>query len=75
LADSHRRLAADFAVTGELEAMMNQVKNIRIMCPIPKCRSILVVPETARGKSVKCGHCTALFKIPSQSPVPIPVLS
>ena len=45
---------------------MNPVKNIRIMCPNLKCRSILVVPETARGKNVKCSNCTTLFKIPAQ---------
>ena len=38
---------------------MNPVKNIRIMCPNLKCRSILVVPETARGKNVKCSNCTS----------------
>ena len=51
---------------------MNPVKNIRIMCPNLKCRSILVVPETARGKNVKCSNCTTLFKIPSQAPQPAP---
>jgi LSD1 subclass zinc finger protein len=52
---------------------MNPVKNIRIMCPNLKCRSILVVPETARGKNVKCSNCTTLFKIPSQAPQPAAV--
>ena len=42
---------------------MNPVKNIRIMCPNLKCRSILVVPETARSKNVKCSNCTTLFKV------------
>jgi LSD1 subclass zinc finger protein len=51
---------------------MNPVKNIRIMCPNLKCRSILVVPETARGKNVKCSNCTTLFKIPAQPPQPSP---
>ncbi|HUO08469.1 MAG TPA: hypothetical protein VM008_09245 [Phycisphaerae bacterium] len=51
---------------------MNPVKNIRIMCPNLKCRSILVVPETARGKNVKCSNCTTLFKIPQQAPTPSP---
>ena len=50
---------------------MTSVKNLRIMCPILSCRSILVVPETARGKNVKCSRCTALFKIPSRPPVSI----
>src|ERR1035437_2686367 len=40
---------------------MNLGKNIRIMCPNLKCPSILVVPEAARGKNVKCSNCTTLF--------------
>ena len=51
---------------------MNPVKTIRIMCPNLKCRSVLAVPETARGKNVKCSNCTTLFKIPSQTSQPIP---
>jgi len=51
---------------------MGPVKTIRIMCPNLKCRSILVVPETARGKNVKCSNCATLFKIPAQPPVPAP---
>jgi LSD1 subclass zinc finger protein len=47
-------------------------KNLRIMCPNLKCRSILVVPETARGKNVKCSNCTTLFKIPATAPTPSP---
>ena len=42
---------------------MGPIKTIRIMCPNLKCRSILVVPETARGKNVKCSNCGTLFKI------------
>lgn len=49
---------------------MGPVKTIRIMCPNLKCRSILVVPETARGKNVKCSNCATLFKIPAQAPTP-----
>jgi LSD1 subclass zinc finger protein len=47
-------------------------KTLRIMCPNLKCRSILVVPETARGKNVKCSNCATLFKIPAQPPAPVP---
>ncbi len=54
------------------DVIVNPVKNIRIMCPNLKCRSILVVPETARGKNVKCSNCTTLFKIPTQAPQPTP---
>ena len=52
---------------------MNPGKNIRIMCPKLKCRSILVVPELAHGKKVKCSNCMTLFKIPVQLPTPSPV--
>jgi len=45
---------------------MGPAKTIRIMCPNLKCRSILAVPETARGKNVKCSHCVTLFRIPTQ---------
>ena len=47
---------------------MEPVKNIRIMCPNLKCRSILTVPETAKGKNVKCSNCATLFKIPVTPP-------
>lgn len=47
-----------------------QPKVIRIMCPNLKCRSILVVPETARGKNVKCSNCASLFRIPAQAAAP-----
>ena len=46
---------------------MNPRKNIRIMCPTLKCRSILVVPEMARGMRVKCSNCTTLFTVPAQA--------
>jgi LSD1 subclass zinc finger protein len=46
---------------------------LRIMCPNLKCRSILVVPEAARGKNVKCSNCSTLFKIPTPAtPAPAP---
>jgi LSD1 subclass zinc finger protein len=51
---------------------MGPVKTIRIMCPNLKCRSILVVPETARGKNVKCSNCATLFRIPSHAPTTAP---
>ncbi len=37
---------------------------VRVMCPNLRCRRILAVPVTARGKSVKCRGCGALVKIP-----------
>lgn len=52
--------------------MSGPAKTIRIMCPNLKCRSILVVPDTARGKNVKCSNCATLFKIPTQPPANSP---
>ncbi len=49
---------------------MGPAKTIRIMCPNLKCRSILAVPDTARGKTVKCTNCRTPFKIPMPRLVP-----
>ena len=38
--------------------------SIRILCPNLKCRAILTVPETTRGKKVRCGHCGAVLMVP-----------
>ena len=38
--------------------------SIRILCPNLKCRAILTVPETTRGKKVRCGHCAAVLMVP-----------
>ncbi len=59
------------AATGS--AATNSVKNIRIMCPNPGCRTIVVVPETLRGTTVKCSNCGLLFRIPSKSPQSTPI--
>ena len=59
-------------LASQREMSMGPAKTIRIMCPNLKCRSILVVPETARGKNVKCSNCATLFKIPAQAPTPSP---
>lgn len=47
-------------------------KNLRIMCPNSKCRSMLIVPELARGKIVKCSKCKRLVKVPLLPPPPVP---
>ena len=39
---------------------------IRIMCPNLKCRSVLAVPTTARGKLVRCKKCGTTIMIPAQ---------
>lgn len=38
---------------------------IRIMCPNLKCRSVLAVPTTARGKLVRCKKCGTTIMIPA----------
>jgi LSD1 subclass zinc finger protein len=38
---------------------------IRIMCPNLSCQRILVVPEGARGKVVRCSMCGMNVRIPA----------
>ncbi len=39
---------------------------IRIMCPNLSCQRILVVPEGARGKVVRCSMCGMNIRIPAR---------
>ncbi|MFG0327969.1 MAG: hypothetical protein ACF8SC_11970 [Phycisphaerales bacterium JB037] len=39
-------------------------KEIRIMCPRLTCRKLLSVPESARGKTVRCRYCRTSIRIP-----------
>ena len=41
-------------------------KTVMIICPNLKCRAIVQVPERARGKRVRCGHCGIHFAIPTR---------
>jgi hypothetical protein len=43
---------------------------IRLICPNLKCRAVLSVPGSARGKSVKCSQCGVKVQIPSSAPAP-----
>ncbi|MEM1165059.1 MAG: hypothetical protein AAGI30_02080 [Planctomycetota bacterium] len=47
---------------------------IRIMCPNLKCRSVLAVPDDARGRLVRCNSCGTNIRIPkagaSKAPPP-----
>ena len=44
---------------------------IRIICPNLKCRTVLSVPSSARGKSVRCRSCGSRVSVPaSKSPAP-----
>ncbi len=44
---------------------------IRIICPNLKCRAILSVPASARGKSVRCKMCGTRITIPTGAPKPV----
>jgi hypothetical protein len=37
---------------------------LQMMCPNLRCRKILSVPDTVRGKLVKCQHCQTSFRVP-----------
>lgn len=37
---------------------------ITLICPNLKCRSILQVPDTVRGKKVRCSRCGKHFVVP-----------
>lgn len=40
---------------------------IRMMCPNLRCRRILAVPPSARGKTVRCGRCGTSAEVPNES--------
>jgi len=42
---------------------------VTLICPNLKCRTILQVPDKARGKKVKCGRCGRNFVVPTTSTV------
>lgn len=48
-------------------------EHVRIMCPKLTCRRVLAVPQSARGKVVRCRTCGTNIKVPmpGQSP-PMP---
>ena len=37
---------------------------VRIICPNLKCRAILSVPGSARGKTVRCRQCGVRVRVP-----------
>ena len=37
---------------------------VRIICPNLKCRAILSVPMSARGKTVRCRQCGTRVRVP-----------
>jgi DNA-directed RNA polymerase subunit RPC12/RpoP len=40
---------------------------IRLVCPNLKCRAILSVGESHRGKSVKCKYCGSRLTVPENA--------
>lgn len=40
-------------------------ETVRIMCPNLTCRRVLAVPESARGKTVRCKNCGTAVTIPA----------
>ncbi len=43
---------------------------VRLICPNLKCRKILSVPESARGKKVRCRGCGMRVQIPEKPAAP-----
>ena len=46
---------------------MKPKNTVRIMCPSLTCRTVLAVPESARGKTVRCKSCGAAVLVPPAS--------
>jgi len=44
---------------------------VRLICPNLKCRKILSVPDSARGKKVRCRGCGMRVQIPVKESVPV----
>ncbi|MEM7682311.1 MAG: hypothetical protein AAF288_10185 [Planctomycetota bacterium] len=47
-------------------------KAIRLICPNLRCRAILAVPQTARGRAVRCRQCGFRVQVPSGAAKPAP---
>jgi hypothetical protein len=43
---------------------MSPTDTFRVMCPNLTCRKVLAVPESARGKTVRCRNCGTNIRIP-----------
>jgi len=39
---------------------------IKLICPNLRCRSLLSVPPTARGKNVRCRQCGTRIQVPDK---------
>jgi len=47
--------------------------SITIICPKLTCRAILRVPDSVRGKRVRCSECGLAFLIPEGTAQPKPL--
>lgn len=41
---------------------------VRLLCPNLKCRTVLSVPASARGKTVRCRSCGMRILVPQAKP-------
>ena len=55
--------------SGETTPAENAMQNasIRMICPNLRCRTLLAVPITARGKTVRCRQCGTRIGVPASS--------
>jgi hypothetical protein len=44
--------------------------SVTLICPNLKCKAVLQVPDTTRGKKVRCGHCGGTFVVPQKKTNP-----
>lgn len=42
--------------------------SLQMICPNLRCRKFLAVPDSVRGKLVKCQHCQTSFRVPEAKP-------
>ena len=40
---------------------------VTIMCPNLRCRKVLIVAESTRGKRVRCNYCKTMLVVPQAS--------
>lgn len=48
----------------------SQDMTLTIICPNLLCRGILQVPDSVRGRKVRCGKCGKDFLVPAAQPNP-----
>lgn len=46
----------------------DQSMPVTLLCPNLKCRRVLQVPDTVRGKQVRCSHCGSHLLVPPGKP-------